>query len=157
VVPSIFLFDERLFDTEYFRERMRASRENKRRKREETRRILAESRSPAVGLNEMPSSQELSELHSALDDFVASEWAQTKTQDIDESSFRMDDYREMILDIIDECCILFSAIPRISESLRLDRVRRFITLVYMQQEKEVNLFQQSEDLLVAKYEADIEG
>ena len=53
--PSRFIFDEKLFDAPYFREMMRESRDRARRKREEIRRLLAESRSSALQLMEEPS------------------------------------------------------------------------------------------------------
>jgi hypothetical protein len=71
--------------------------------------------------------------------------------------FRMQEYRRVILSCVEECNLLFSAVPRIAESLRLDRVRRFVTLVYMWQEREVELAQYGEDILVERYEAYDEG
>ena len=45
VQPSRFLFDERLFDPDYFRERMRVHRQERKRKREALKRLLADSHS----------------------------------------------------------------------------------------------------------------
>jgi len=53
-VPSRFFFDERVFDKAYFREMMRESRERKKKKREEIRRLLAQSRSARLSLTEIP-------------------------------------------------------------------------------------------------------
>jgi len=49
-VPSRVLFDERLFDKVYFKKMMRESRDRKMKKREELRRLFAESRSGALSL-----------------------------------------------------------------------------------------------------------
>jgi len=45
VVPSRFLFDEKVFDASYFKKMMRESRKRANEKREEIRRLLAGSRS----------------------------------------------------------------------------------------------------------------
>ena len=45
IAPSRFLFNERLFDEDYFREMMRSSRERARRKKEAVRRAVLENRS----------------------------------------------------------------------------------------------------------------
>jgi hypothetical protein len=53
-VPSRFLFDERLFDKDYFGEMMQESRDRARKKREEVGRLLAGSRSDTLILLEEP-------------------------------------------------------------------------------------------------------
>ena len=53
-VPSKFLFDERLFDADYFRERMKESRERKQQLRERMRKQLADSRSNELELEDYP-------------------------------------------------------------------------------------------------------
>jgi hypothetical protein len=41
-----------------------------------------------------------------------------------------------------------SAIPALSDNARVDRARRFLTLVYLWQEREVRLTQYGNDILV---------
>ena len=69
-VPSRFLFDERLFDKDYFRAMMRESRDRARKKREEVGRLLAGSRSDTLILLQEPNLESISGLKEALDGFV---------------------------------------------------------------------------------------
>lgn len=48
IIPSRFLFDEKLFDKTYFREMMQESRKKAKKKKEEIRRLLDESRSDTL-------------------------------------------------------------------------------------------------------------
>ena len=49
----------------------------------------------------------------------------------------MERYRKAILAYLDDFRVLFSGIPQISADSRADRVCRFVTLIYMEQEGEV--------------------
>jgi hypothetical protein len=62
----------------------------------------------------------------------------------------MDDYRSHINSILTWDRIPFSEIDPLVDDIRIDRIWRFITLVYMQQNREVNLFQQGQDILVKR-------
>ena len=70
VVVSRFLFDERVFDGAYFAERARESRERKRSKVEELRRLLAGTRSGSLSLGEVPELDVVPGLVADLDAFV---------------------------------------------------------------------------------------
>jgi hypothetical protein len=153
-VPSKFLFDERIFDSNYFRQMMSISRENKRRRRDEIRRLLANSRSETLQFDEELSLSEIPGLEQALDDFIGDPTDFPDSfSDERRDGFLMDTYHEHILSIVDESTILFDSIPPLAEDLRLDRVRRFITLIYMEQDGEVDLIQHDESILVEKHEA----
>ena len=69
-VPSRFLFDERVFDAEYFREMMREHRDHVKSRREEIGRLLAESRSGALLLMEEPRLDALPDFLQDLDAFI---------------------------------------------------------------------------------------
>jgi hypothetical protein len=62
----------------------------------------------------------------------------------------MDDYRNHINAILNWDGISFSEIVPLIDDIRVDRIWRFITLVYMQQDHEVNLSQQGQDILVKR-------
>lgn len=149
IVPSRFLFDERLFDKAYFREMMQDSRERAKTRREEIRRLLAVSRSDPLLFMESPCLDSIPGLAEALNGFIDTKAAgyiafETK------SDFRMDDYRNHILSILEMGCSQFSAISPLMEDCRTDKVWRFVTLVFMEQDREIQLTQYGADILVER-------
>ena len=70
IVSSRFLFDEKVFNREYFRQLMRESRERKRQKREEIRKLLAESRSETLSFMEEPDLESIPGLLDDLENFI---------------------------------------------------------------------------------------
>ena len=70
IVPSRFLFDEKLFDKSYFREMMQEARARERRKKEELKTILAGSRSDNLVVLEEPCLNSIPGLTEALNGFV---------------------------------------------------------------------------------------
>jgi len=159
IVPSRFLFDERLFDSEYFLEKMRESRERKREAREEMLRTLLLSRSDALCLTETPDLESIPGLEMDLDAFIGSMPELSATGFVGKDAYRMETYRSAILEAVPPGCVIrFGAIPPIALDGRLDRARRFITLIFMQQAGEVDLTQCGEnDILVERYETDSQG
>jgi len=156
-VVSRFLFDERAFDRAYFKEAMRRSRENKKRRLAKLKEILASSRSGVLVLDELPDLGEVPGLTDDLDRFVGS------VPFVDAKDFRgngefvMEAYRDAILKCLGGLEVMFSAFPALCADARADRARRFITLVYMEHEREVVLTQYGNDILVEENEADVEG
>jgi hypothetical protein len=157
VVPSRFLFDERLFDAEYFREMMQNSRERARQKREAIRLLLIGARSRTLELAELPGLDEVPGLAEALDSFICSVPTASVYEFAGDDVFEMDRYWQSILKCIDGVTVWFDALPALSADIRTDRVRRFVTLVYMDHEGVVDLDQRGERIVVRKHEADIEG
>lgn len=157
VVRSRFLFDERVFDKDYFREMMRDSRERARQKREEIRLLLMKSRSGPLVVADLPGLEEVPGLVDALDLFVSTGPKTSPQPLVDDDIFDMDQYRRVLLQAMTDYSIWFDALPRVSANARLDRVRRFITLVYLEQEGLVDLVQYGERIVVTRHEADIEG
>ncbi|MFC1734750.1 hypothetical protein ACFL1X_01440 [Candidatus Hydrogenedentota bacterium] len=152
-IPSKFLFDERLFDREYFRELMRESRERKRRNREEIRRWLSNTRSDAFHVAEFVDIDSVPGLEADLDLFVGSNDQVEEANFFTKSEFRMSDYRKTILEAVFTCSVKFGAIPSICKDIRLERSRRFRTLIFMVQNREVDLTQYGNDILVERHEA----
>lgn len=148
VVPSWFIFDERVFDSDYFREMMRESRARARRRKEEIKKFLIESRSSALPLMEEPNLESLGGLLEDLNRFV-----QEGTQDViqggfePKSDFHMDRYHDHILSNLGWDSILFSDIASLAEDSRHDKAWRFVTLVFMQNSGEVALTQHGSDNL----------
>lgn len=150
-VPSRFLFDERVFDADYFREMMRDSRNRKKRKREEIRRFLAESRSGALSLIDPPDLESIPGLVDDLNNFIQENMYEYPEISFDtKSDFHMNDYRTHILSNLTWDGILFSDIVPYVDDYRCDRAWRFITLIYMQNDREVELSQYGDDLMVQR-------
>lgn len=74
-----------------------------------------------------------------------------ETYDHEDRSQSFNQYRDHILGLLtDE--ILFSSISPVESDNRADRVYRFITLIFMEHEREVILFPYGNDILVRKNE-----
>ena len=151
IVPSKYLFDERLFDRAYFAERMRESRERKRNRLEEIRKILANSRSGALQIGDVPDPDAIPGLTADLDRFVGSRPQVALSAFLGDKELDMAEYRRLILENAG-CLIRFSAMRSLCDNVRLDRVRRFITLLFMEQAGEVSLGQLDNDIQVQVYE-----
>ena len=75
--PRGFIFDEQIFDADYFRIRMREHRiRAQRRREEEVLKLLAENRSGEWLLNEQPDLEAIPGLVEALDGFIEPEQAE---------------------------------------------------------------------------------
>ena len=149
VVPSRFLFDERLFDKAYFREMMQEARARDRRKREELKVILAGSRSDRLVLMEEPCLDSIPGLTEALNGFIGT--GVSGFQDLlSRSGFSLDDYRSHLLSVIGNGSMLFSDIAPLIEDCRRDKIWRFVTLIFMRQDREVSLTQYGADILVER-------
>jgi DNA-directed RNA polymerase subunit RPC12/RpoP len=150
VTPSIFLFDERLFNREYFLEKMRKLREKRRLERFENSQILLIGRSNNLILTDEIKLDAIPNLCEDLNQLLGYPQGQ-ETFDHEDRSQSFNQYRDHILGLLtDE--ILFSSISPIESEDRSDRVYRFITLIFMEHEREVNLFPYGNDILVRKNE-----
>ena len=157
VVQSKFIFDETVFDAQYFRENMSRCRERKRRQREELRFLLAASRSNDLRITDIPEINTIDGLAEALDSFVGDGWSADIARLVWDDGFQMETYRQLILSQLDGCVMTFDGFPTNCENTRLDRPRRFTTLIFMEHASEVWLEQRKEEILVRQYEANIEG
>lgn len=139
---------------------MKESRNRAKEKREKIRRLLAESRSGALPLIDEPDLDSIPGLVQDLDEVI-----EGNSMIIDESlfdttcSFHIDDYREHIFKGLGWNSILFSEIEPLSENSKQDKAFRFITLIFMDNDREVNISQEGNDLFIQKIynEAHIEG
>jgi len=150
-VPSRFIFDERIFDADYFRIRMREHRIRAQRKREEVRRLLAENRSGEWLLREQPYLEAVPGLLEALDGFIRPEQNEAATfLNESEDQYDFGAYRSHLLAGLGWSPALFSEMGPLSEDPRQDRVWRFMTLLFMDQAREIDLSQHGSDLLVRR-------
>jgi len=129
-------------------------------KKEEIRRLLAESRSGALTLTDEPDFNALPEFFEDLDRFIQSNPYQISNESFDlKSGFDMTMYRTQILSLLPHFPIRFSDVSTLTGDCRRDRVRRFITLIFMDNDREVNLQQHGDVLLIRRHynEAYAEG
>jgi hypothetical protein len=128
---------------------MQNARARERRKREELKAILAGSRSDNLILLEEPRLDSIPGLTEALNGFIGT--GVLGFQDfLPRSGFSLEDYRSHLLSVIGNRSILFSDIAPLIEDCRRDRIWRFVTLIFMRQEREVSLTQYGPDILVER-------
>jgi hypothetical protein len=151
VNPSRFLFDERVFDREYFSKMMKASRAKAKKKKEEIIKLLLESRSGELPLLQDLCLESIPDLIADLDHFVGADEYESDDAVLETNSvFSMDDYRSHILSALDCGSRFFSKINNLGKDHREDKVYRFVTLIFMQNDQEVELTQYDNDLLIER-------
>ncbi len=150
VVPSRFIFDERLFDSAYFREMMRESRARGKQRREQIRQLLLEARSGTLPLLVEPDLESIHGLLEDLDLFVQQGPEDDPCRFEPKEEFSMAQYRDHILASLGWSAVSFSGIPPMSEESLRDRAWRFITLVFMQNDRVVDLIQEGDDIWVQR-------
>ena len=113
--------------------------------------LLAESRSGALPLMEEPNLDSVPGLVQDLNDFIQENPIQLGQLAFDtQSPFRMDDYREHILSTLGWNGVFFSDIVPLIEDCRLDKIWRFITLIFMQNDGEIELTQNGNEILIKR-------
>ena len=130
---------------------MRESRDRKKRKREEIRRLLAASRSETLVFMEEPALDTIPGLVSDLNEFIQGENLEFsdpiyENRDI----FNIEKYWSHIQSVLGWDPVHFSEIPPLDDDYRKDRAYRFITLIYMQNDREIDIEQDGNDLFVQK-------
>ena len=137
-VRSRFCFDEAVFDPAYFREMMRESRERKREEVERIREMLATSRSSTYFPEDAPVLDDPEGMDAALSCFLG-----LALEGIDSAeatgvpAFAFDLYRDHILGLVSGCVVDFDGISTLIADSRLDRIFRFIAVIFMDQAGEV--------------------
>jgi hypothetical protein len=127
---------------------MQEVRIRERRKREELKLLMAGSRSDTLILTEEPVLESIEGLTEALDSFIG---IKIDLYEISQNScFNMDSYRGHILSTLGLGARLFSDIPHFIEDSKKDKIWRFVTLIFMQQNREVALTQYGSDILVER-------
>lgn len=102
-------------------------------------------------MTETPDLESVSGLIDDLNAFIQTRYDETGVFDFDEHPrFNMNDYRSHINSVLNWDCMLFSNIEPLGDDFKTDKVWRFITLVFMQQDREVELTQHGNDILVKR-------
>jgi len=150
-VPSRFLFEGLAFDAEYFRQKMAEHRQKKAERHERVRQMLAESRSQALGLP-AANLQDVPGLAEALDALAAdapsglAAWLPTE--------FNLALYESHIRAHVGVIPVGFDEIPPLGENRRLDRVLRFIAVIFLAHAGLIEIRQDGHDIQVMKHETD---
>ena len=127
----MFCFDRTVFDPTYFRQMMQESRRRKREAAERVRQMLATSRSSTYFPEDPPLLPDMVDLEAALHDFV------TVHEEIEPGSpepcpsFDLDLYRRHVGSLVEGCVVDFDGVSALLDDLRLDRVFRFMAVVFM--------------------------
>lgn len=144
-VESRFLFDGSVFDADYFREKMAESRQRKKEQRQRVKQMLAESRSMPLGqqpieLNAVPGLVEaLNGLAGGLSE---------ASIDLDRVKFDLNRYRGHILRHLGDPPVDFDDIPALEENRRVDRIWRFVAIIFMAHAGDIRIRQQGQTILI---------
>jgi len=150
-VRSIYCFDAKVFDAAYFRKMMRHSRESKQQRRQQIRQMLAQSRSPALVMPDEPSLAAVPGLESDLNEFVNIPLSLATFIDASQRPrFEMCTYHRHILELASGCTVRFEGISRLIEDTRLDRIFRFITIIFMANNGEIEISQDHAGAIVLR-------
>lgn len=154
-VPSRFVFDGMVFDREYFRQKMADSRERRQQQRAEHRQRMQDNRSSPVepcrlDLASVPG------LLDALDDLSrmpeVAAWAPLI------QGFDLQRYENHLNRHIKAGEQHFDDLPALDENPRLDRIGRFIAIIFMAHAGRIRIRQQGPTILVVKaHGTDAEG
>lgn len=153
-VVSRFLFDGRVFDTEYFRQRMVESRRRREALRDRVRQMLAESRS---GIVELPPADlaAVPDLLSALNGLAGSGCLVSGFAPRGE--FDLKRYQSHIQAHLGPFPLSLQEVPPLEEDGRIDRVWRFIAVVFLAHAGVIDIWQAGSEIMVIKREANTEG
>lgn len=133
-VRSLFCFDERVFNSEYFREMMQESRQRKQEYVEKLRQLLLDSRSPPFWPTEEPILDDVVGFADDLAPFVTALTTPATIVNGGRPYFDMNAYREHLLDLVPGCVVDFEGVSALVNDTRLDRVYRFITAIFLEHE-----------------------
>ncbi|MBT3379333.1 MAG: hypothetical protein HN742_37400 [Lentisphaerae bacterium] len=147
-VVSRFTFDTTVFDPAYFREKMRESRERKRREREIMRTELAGARSSPYVHSEAPDLEAAPGLLNDLDRIIGIPMASPFLDVQGRPRFDLNRYRQHIRELIHGCIVHFDGIDALTSNRRLDRIYRFITVIFMEHDGEVTIDQRPDGAIV---------
>ena len=142
-----------MFNIDYFRQKVAESRQRKKEQKERVKQMLAESRSSdlplgAVDITAVPG------LLDALNGLTAGLDTSFTIESRDE--FDLKRYESHIEAHIQDFPVSLRDIPPLSENLRKDLIWRFIAVIFMDHAGIVDIWQEGQDIMVIKHEANRE-
>ena len=153
-IRSRFLFDGLVFDAEYFRQKMAEHRVRKQELRERVSEMLAGTRSGAIEIGSVEAADHEG-LFAALNAMTLEAFAGNLPEFRDR--FDLSRYQTHIRAHVHSIPINLNQIPPLSENTRLDRIWRFIAIVFLAHAGHANIWQEGEHILVIQRETDREG
>jgi len=153
-IPSRFVFDGMVFDVEYFRQKMEEHRRRAAERLERVREMLAASRSPAIAAGPLDLANHPG-LLDALDALV--DGAPVALQIEPRSRFDLKAYQAHVQANLGPFARSFDEIPTLCSDDRLDRVWRFIAIIFLAHEGRVKVVQEGEEIMVMQRETDRKG
>jgi len=152
-VPSRFLFDGLVFDAQYFRQKMAESRARRQKLRERVRQLLAGSRSGTF----QPPAAELETVSGLMDALNTLTSAIERPMVLEQKpQFSLNRYQAHINAHIRPFPIGMEDIPPLSENRRLDRIWRFIAIIFMAHAGVLDIWQEGPDIMVMPREVNPE-
>ena len=151
-VRSRFVFDARVYDAEYFRECMAQSRQRKLEGCVQAREAVIDTRSAVLspvfaGLDEVPG------LIEALNGLVTDP-ALAALVPLAAKGFDLKRYEAHVQMHLGDAETAFDDIPPLEDNRRLDRIRRFITIIFMAHAGALELRQDGADITVIRCATD---
>jgi hypothetical protein len=143
-VRSLFCFDERVFNNDYFREMMRESRQRKREEVETLRQQLLGTRSCPYWHDAKPMLTDPATFQQDLERFLSPLTPSPLIEALSRPQFDLPAYRRHLLDRVQGCVVQFEGVSALVDNGRLDRVYRFITAVLLDHEGLLDLEQQAD-------------
>lgn len=154
-IASRFLFDNFVFNAEYFRQRMAKSRQRRKEQRERVREMLAESRSSTL---EMPTADSLEGIPGLVDALNSlTRESQPRFLAAPQEGFDLKRYQSHIQAYIRDFPVPLREIPPLGEDLRKDMIWRFIAAIFMAHFGQIDIWQNGGIIMVIKREAYTEG
>jgi hypothetical protein len=152
-ITSRFLFDGLAFDATYFRQKMSESRERQRERRERVRQMLAETRSASL-LPPAADLAEASDLLAALNQLTGE--CEPAFPALPRSGFNLKRYESHVQAHIQPVAVDWEQIPPLSKDARIDRVWRFIAIIFLAHAGIADVWQVGHIIMVRQRETDRE-
>lgn len=153
-IRSRFLFDGLVFDAEYFRKKMAEHRERKQQLRERVSEMLAGTTSGAIEIGPIEGADHEG-LFAALNAMTLEAFAGSLPEFRDR--FDLSRYQTHIRAQLQAIPINLNQIPPLSENTRLDRVWRFVAIIFLANAGLIDIRQEGDMILVMQREIDREG
>jgi hypothetical protein len=153
-IESRFLFDGLVFEADYFRAKMAESRERRQQQRERVRRMLAQSRSGDLALRHADLSgvpgllEALNALTAGPDDSLAAECC---------GQFDLRLYEGHVQAHLRDYPVSLAGMAPLGEDLPKDLIWRFIAVIFLAHIGVVEIWQEGQEVMVRKHEANREG
>ena len=148
-IVSKFLFDKRVYDRDYFAEKMARSRQQRKKKREELKRKAIQYRSNGIQ-TEPAQFSGMADLLAAIDGLTKGIMPDISLPT--EDGFDLNRYERHIQAHIGDFEIDLHDIPPLIENARKDLIWRFIAVIFLAHEGVVKIAQDGLDIMVTKNE-----